>query len=166
MSRNDATRSGSRGWTVGFLITVAWIVVFVSGCTTTRATDDTRTVLVGRVYDENGVPLANVDIRSGRFRSITDNRGRFRMEAIPFGTRRLTAATAGHEEQTVEVELASPFVVAHFTLWSMTGLVDQAILYLSRDAAGEARRVYLRAKAIDPSDMRVIVLGEILGAER
>lgn len=148
------------------VVPTVWVVFIIIGCATTRVTEDTRTVIVGRVYNENGVPLANVEIRSGRFRSTTDNRGRFRMEAIPFGTRRLTATATEHEEQTAEVDLASPFVVAHITLWSITGIIDQAILYISRDAPAEAHRAYRRAKAIDPLDERVLMLGEILGVDR
>jgi hypothetical protein len=72
----------------------------------------------------------------------------------------------GYETQTVEIALHSPHAFARISLWSLTGLIDQAVEYLREGATAEARRIYHRSRAIDPQDERVRVLGTIVGGSR
>lgn len=135
------------------------------GCTTTHPIDERRAVVVGHVYDENGLPLSGIDVRSGRFRSVTDSFGRFKLESVPLGDRTISVEGALYETVTTEVSIVGPFAVAHIVLWSLTGLIDQAIVYLEAGTPTAAVGPYHRALGIAPTDRRVLLLGTILEDE-
>lgn len=152
---------------VGVVVTVLLSgVLTATGCTTTTVTAENRTTLSGRVYDENGVPVSGVRVETGRFSGVSDDTGRFRLENVPHGDRVLQVFRRGYETQTVEIALHSPHAFARISLWSLTGLIDQAVQYLREGATAEAQRIYHRSRAIDPHDERVEVLGAIVGDNR
>ena len=160
-TRQSGARASAGAWGLAALLAVG--VLIATGCTTTTVTAETHTTLSGRVYDENGVPVSGVRVETGRFSGVSDDSGRFRLENVPHGDRVLQVYRRGYETQTVEISLYSPNAFARISLWSLTGLIDQAIEYLRAGATGEARRVYHRSQAIDPHDERVKVLGTIVG---
>jgi hypothetical protein len=142
------------------------LFVACTGCTTTTVTDANDAVLVGRVYDENAVPLSGATVESGRFRGISDSSGRFRIDGIPYGTREFAVSRRDHESVTTTIRLYSPAAYARVTLWSLAGLIDRAIHLLNAGTPDEARGIYHRCVPIDAPDERVRLLGEILGEPR
>ena len=160
-SRQTGTFALVGAW--GLLALFFAAVFTTTGCTTTTVTAENRTTLTGRVYDENGSPVPGVRVETGRFSGISDDSGRFRLENVPHGDRVLHVFRRGYETQTVETALYSPNAFARISLWSLTGLIEQALEYLHAGATEEARRIYLRSQAIDPHDERVDVLGAIVG---
>jgi hypothetical protein len=162
------TRAGGLTPTcVGVVVSVLFSgALATTGCTTTTVTAENRTTLSGRVYDENGVPVSGVRVETGRFSGVSDDTGRFRLDDVPHGDRVLEVFRRGYETQTVEIALHSPHAFARISLWSLTGLIDQAIQYLREGVTAEAQRMYDRSRAIDPHDERVVVLGAIVGDDR
>jgi len=141
----------------------ALLVVICAGCATRTVTDTNRAVLAGRVYDENAVPLAGATVESGRFHGVSDGSGRFRIDGIPYGIREFTVSRGSHETVITAVRLYSPGTYARVTLWSLPGLIDRAIQFLDAGARDEVHTIYLRCLAVDPTDERVRLLGDILG---
>ncbi|MFP4211393.1 MAG: carboxypeptidase-like regulatory domain-containing protein [Alkalispirochaeta sp.] len=154
-------REGPRRIERGVLVVA--IVAFCTGCVTETVTDAGRTVLTGRVYDENAAPVAGATITSGRFRGISDSSGRFRIDGMPHGTRRFIVSAESHEEIVTDIQLYSPGVYSRITLWSLPGLIDRAIHLLHAGATGEVQTIYRRSLSVAGDDERVRLLGEILG---
>lgn len=139
-----------------------FLLILFPGCTTTTVTTDTGAVLMGRVYNENGVPLSGVVLRSGRFRGVSDEFGRFRIDGIPRGSREFTTDKRGYESHRFTASLQSPHQFARVTLWSLGGIMDQAITAVRRGDTAGARSAYRRCNAIDPEDPRVLQFASLL----
>jgi hypothetical protein len=143
-------------------VIVLTALILCTGCTTATVTTDTGAVLSGRVYDENGVPLAGVTLRSGRFRGLSDEFGRFRIDGLPRGSRDFETERNGFESHSFTVTLQSPHQFARVTLWSFNGIMDQAISAVKRGDTAAARSAFERCRAIDPEDRRVHRLASLL----
>ena len=141
-------------------------ILSLVSCSTTTVTTDIGAVLSGKVYNENGTPLAGVVLKSGRYRGISDNFGRFRLDNVPRGEHRITVHRDGYETHVFFATLQSPHHFARVSLWSLDGLIDLAIAYIRSNALDDAYLIYERCCTIDPVDSRVTQLGILLEPSR
>jgi protocatechuate 3,4-dioxygenase beta subunit len=129
-----------------------------TSCRTQPVIDFRSTEVVGTVYDEAGRKVAGAVVRVGSKRGVSDNLGRFRITGVSPGTRTVHAHAPGHEPWHSSVEVRSHATLLHLRLWSVEGLVDEAIMLIDRRAVTAAMEIAARLQACAPEDERTRLL--------
>ena len=147
---------------VSFRVVSAMLVLAATGqiaaCRTQPVIDFRSTEVVGTVYDESGRKVAGAMVRVGPKRGVSDNLGRFRIAGVPPGTHTVRAAVPGYEPWISAVEVRSHATLLHLRLWSVEGLVDEAIMLIDRGAVAAAMEIAARLRACAPEDERTRLL--------
>lgn len=145
--------------------TTAFLVITLLTCAScaTRVQQPGPVTLVGLVLDEHHRPVAGALLRLGVRSAISDTFGRFRLEDVAPGHRRLIVEARGHESTSEEVIVEGHSMLVRVRLQTVDGVVDQAIAAIERGARPELLQSLLsRLRTAAPDDSRTHLLARIV----
>ncbi|HEX6925682.1 MAG TPA: TonB-dependent receptor [Longimicrobiaceae bacterium] len=123
-------------------------------------------VLMGRVIDSEGAPIASASIRVGGSVALSDQDGYYRVSALPAGVHRVVAERLGYERTVASVSLA-PGATARLDLVMQTetveleGVVVDAIHEANRERARFETDAGVTARVIGGEELKALPgLGE------